>query len=65
VGLPVDQVVRERRFLAANPEWQIFSHDRGSRFVAEKGDNGQRHVVVGLSLRELMDKLEDIAGVPS
>ena len=57
---PVDQVIRERQFLAANPQWQIFSKDRGSRFIAECNDPNR--VIVGLSLRELLDRLEQIVG---
>jgi hypothetical protein len=56
--IPVDQVIREQRFLAAHQEWNIFSHDRGSRFTAECAE--PIHVVVALSLRELLDRLEEI-----
>jgi hypothetical protein len=56
--LPIDQVIRERRFLAANPEWSIHSHDKGGRFVAECDEPNR--VVVALSLRELLDRLEEI-----
>jgi hypothetical protein len=61
--LPIDQVIRERRFLAANPEWQIFSQDRGSRFTAECDEPNR--VVVAMSLRELLDRLEEIVGEPA
>lgn len=60
MALSADQVIRERRFLAANPEWSIFSQDKGSRFTAERDD--PIHVVVALSLSELLDKLEAITG---
>jgi hypothetical protein len=63
MSLPIEQVIRERRFLAANPEWSIHSHDRGKRFVAECDD--PNHVVVAPSLRELLDRLEEIAGEPA
>jgi hypothetical protein len=56
--LPIDQVIRERRFLAASPEWSIHSQDRGSRFTAECDEPNR--VVVALSLRELLDRLEEI-----
>jgi hypothetical protein len=64
--LPPDQVIRQRRFLAAHPEWSISSQGRGTRFTAECGDFGAEcgdgRVVVGMSLRELLDKLETIVG---
>jgi hypothetical protein len=63
MALPVDQVIRERQFLAGHPEWTIFAHDRGSRFKAECDDPNR--VVVALSLRELLDRLEEIAGEPA
>jgi hypothetical protein len=59
MALPVDQVIRERRFLAAHPQWSIRSQDRGSRFVAERDDPD--YVVVAMSLKELLDRLEVIA----
>jgi hypothetical protein len=65
VALPIDQVVRGRRFLAAHPEWTIYRLDKGRRFTAEKGDGDRCHVVVGMSLRELLDKLDEIAGGPA
>lgn len=58
MSLPVDQVIREQRFLAAHSEWNIFSQDRGSRFTAECDE--PIHVVTALSLRELLDRLEEI-----
>ena len=58
MALPVDQVIRERRFLAANPQWSIHSQDKGSRFTAECDDPNR--VVVALSLRQLLDRLEEI-----
>ena len=60
MALPLDQVIRERRFQAAHPEWQIFSQDRGSRFTAECDEPNR--VIVALSLRELLDRLEQIVG---
>ena len=60
--LPVDQVIREQQFLAANPGWSIHAHDRGSRFIAERNRGSNHHVVAALSLRELLDRLEEIAG---
>lgn len=58
MSLPVDQVIRERRFLAAHSEWNIFSQGKGSRFTAECAE--PIHVVTALSLRELLDRLEEI-----
>jgi hypothetical protein len=64
MSLPIDQVIRQRKFLAAHPEWSISSQGRGSRFTAECGDFTadcrDSRVVVGMSLRELLDKLETI-----
>lgn len=60
MGLPLDQVIRERRFLAGHPEWSIFSQDKGSRFTAECDEPNR--IVVALSLRELLDRLESIVG---
>jgi hypothetical protein len=63
MALPVDQVIRQRRFLAANPEWSIQSQDMGGRFTAQCDD--QSRAVVAMSLRELLDRLEQIAGDPA
>jgi hypothetical protein len=60
MALPVDQVIRERRFLAAHSEWQIFAQDRGSRWTAECDE--PNHLVTALSLRELLDRLDSIVG---
>jgi hypothetical protein len=59
MALPVDQVIRERKFLAANPQWTIYSQDKGRRFTAECDD--PNYVVVAMSLKELLDRLETIA----
>jgi hypothetical protein len=58
MSLPLDQVIREQRFLAAHPEWSIFSQDRRSRFTAECAE--PIHVIAALSLRELLDRLDEI-----
>ena len=60
MAIPVDQVIRERQFQASHPEWRIFSQDKGSRFIAECDDPNR--VIVALSLRELLDRLETIVG---
>jgi hypothetical protein len=57
--LPLDQVIREQRFLAAHSEWSILSHGKGSRFTAECTE--PIHVITALSLRELLDRLDEIA----
>ncbi len=66
MSLPTDQVIRQRKFLAEHPEWSISSQGSGSRFTAECGDFSAEcrdsHIVVGMSLRELLDKLEAIVG---
>ncbi|HWG62440.1 MAG TPA: hypothetical protein VG253_12080 [Streptosporangiaceae bacterium] len=58
MALPLDQVIREQRFLTAHPEWSIFSQDKGSRFTAECTE--PIHVIAALSLRELLDRLDEI-----
>jgi hypothetical protein len=50
MALPVDQVIREQQFLAANPEWSIHAHDRGSRFIAESNRGSNHHVVAASSM---------------
>jgi hypothetical protein len=60
VSLPIDQVVRQQRFIREHPEWSIHCQDGATRFVAEKGDSPDRHVVAALSLRELLHRLDEI-----
>lgn len=60
MALPFDQVVREQRFLQAHPEWSIHAHDGARRFIAEKGDGSDCHVVAALSLKELLNRLDEI-----
>lgn len=60
MGLPIDQVVRQERFIREHPEWSIHSHDGARRFIAEKGDDQDCHVVAAVSLRELLNRLEEI-----
>jgi hypothetical protein len=60
MGLPFDQVVRQERFIQDHPEWSIHPLDGATRFIAEKGDNQDCHVVAALSLRELLNRLEEI-----
>lgn len=59
-ALPADQVVRKQRFIQAHPEWSIHAQDRGTRFIAEKGDGRGAHIVAALSLQELLNRLEEI-----
>ena len=59
MGLPFDQVVRQQRFIRDHPEWSIHPHDGATRFIAEKGDGHDCHVAA-LSLRELLNRLEEI-----
>ena len=58
MDLPFDQVVRQERFIQDHPEWSI--HPQDTRFIAEKGGAGDCHVVAALSLRELLNRLEEI-----
>ena len=39
MSLPVDQVVRQQRFIREHPEWSIHCQDGARRFIAEKGDS--------------------------
>ena len=57
---PFDQVVRQQRFIENHPEWSIHCHDGARRFIAEKGDGEGCHVVAALSLKELLNRLEEI-----
>ena len=63
MGLPFDQVVRQQRFIQDHPEWSIHARGGATRFVAEKGDNQDCHVVAAFSLRELLNRLEEIVAV--
>ena len=60
MDLPIDQVVRQERFILDHPEWSIHPQDGSTRFIAEKGDTGDCHVVAAVSLRELLNRLEEI-----
>jgi hypothetical protein len=60
MGLPFDQVVRQQRFTQDHPEWSIHPQDGATRFIAEKDDGQHCHVVAALSLRELLNRLEEI-----
>lgn len=60
MALPFDQVVRQQQFLRAHPEWSIHPQDRGTRFTAEKSDGTNCHVVAALSLKELLNRLDEI-----
>ena len=63
MDLPFDQVVRQERFIREHPEWSIHPQDGATRFTAEK-DTGDCHVVAALSLRELLNRLEEIGAAP-
>ena len=60
MGLPFDQVVRQQHFIQDHPEWSIHAQDGARRFIAEEGDGQDCHVVAALSLRELLNRLEEI-----
>jgi hypothetical protein len=60
VSLPFDQVVRQQRFIQDHPEWSIHAQDGARRLIAEKGDGQDCHVVAAPSLRELLNRLEEI-----
>ena len=60
MALPFDQVLRRERFTRDHPQWSIHAQDGGSRFTAEKTEGNDRHVVAGLPLGRLLDRLEEI-----
>ena len=60
MALPFDQVVRQERFTRDHPQWSIHAQDGGSRFTAEKAEGNNCYVVAGLTLKELLDRLEQI-----
>ena len=60
MSLPIDQVVRQQRFYREHPEWSIHCQDGATRFIAERGDSRDGQVVVALSLRELLNRLDEI-----
>ena len=64
MGLPFDQVVRQERFIRDHPEWSFYPQDGSTRFIAEMGSTGDCHVVAALSLRELLNRLEEIVAAP-
>jgi hypothetical protein len=47
-----------------HPQWSIYSQDGGSRFTAEKTEGHSSHVVAGLTLGRLLDRLEEIEASP-
>jgi len=60
MAAPFDQVLRQQRFTRAHPEWSIHAQDGATRFLAEKDDGPNSHIVAALSLRELLDRLHEI-----
>ena len=64
MGLPFDQVLRQQRFSKNHPEWSIHAQDGATSFIAEKGDHRACHVVAAFSLRELLNRLEEIVAAP-
>jgi hypothetical protein len=53
-------VLREQRFIRAHPEWSIHAQDGARRFIAEKSDGTNRHLVAALSLDELLNRLDEM-----
>ena len=51
MALDMADVMRERRFLAAHPEWNIFSAGHGARWTAERDEDGEIVVAVRFTLR--------------
>jgi hypothetical protein len=56
MALPIDQMIREQRFIHAHPEWQIYR--MGHRFNATRDEPNT--IVVRENLRELLDDLDDL-----
>jgi hypothetical protein len=61
MALDLADVIRERRFLAANSKWEIRSADHGAVWSAELAEPGRVHLIVCLSHRALLDRLEEVA----
>ena len=60
MALPFDQLLRRERFIKKHPAWSICPQDGGVRFTAEKTEGKNSHVIAGLSLGQLLDRLEEI-----
>jgi hypothetical protein len=60
MAAPFDQVLRQQHFTQAHPEWSIHAQGGASRYLAEKDDGPNCHVVAALSLKELLNRLEEI-----
>ncbi len=60
MALPFDQLLRRERFIKEHPAWSICPQDGGVRFTAEKTEGKNSHVIAGLSLGQLLDRLEEI-----
>jgi hypothetical protein len=60
MALPFDQILRQQRFSQDHPEWSIHSQDGACRFTAEKNDGPDCHLVAALTLKALLDRLDEI-----
>ena len=60
MALPFDQLLRRERFIKEHPAWSICPQDGRTRFTAEKTDGKNSHLIASLSLRKLLDRLEEI-----
>jgi len=60
MALPYELLLRQQRFIQDHPQWSISAQDGGSRFTAEKSDGPRCHVIAGLTLKGLLDRLEEI-----
>jgi hypothetical protein len=60
MALPFDQLLRRERFIKEHPAWSICPQDGGVRFTAERTEGKNSHVIAGLSLGKLLDRLEEI-----
>ena len=56
MALPIEQVLREQRFIAAHPQWRIYR--LGDRFSAECAKPNR--IVAKFTLPELLDRLDEI-----
>ena len=60
MALPFDQILREQCFTQDHPEWSIHAQDGATRFTAEKNEGPHCHLVAALTLKALLDRLDEI-----
>jgi len=60
MALRFDQLLRRERFIKEHPALVHLPQDGGTRFTAEKTEGKNSHLIAGLSLKKLLDRLEEI-----